>query len=63
MKLKIMITGKNKKIALDLAGHLEGDRGYKVIKCEASMDTLFDAVQKNPSKSTMRWLKAQMQTG
>ena len=44
MKLKIMITGKNKKIALDLAGHLEGDRGYKVIKCEASMDTLFDAV-------------------
>lgn len=44
MKLKIMITGKNKKIAMDLAGHLEGDRGYKVIKCEASMDTLFDAV-------------------
>ena len=44
MKLKIMITGKNKKIASDLAGHLEGDRGYKVIKCEANMDTLFEAV-------------------
>ena len=36
MNLKIMVTGKNKRIAIDVSHHLEADRGYKVVKCEAS---------------------------
>lgn len=46
MNLKIMVTGKNKRIAIDVSHHLEADRGYKVVKCEASMDALFDKVPK-----------------
>ena len=46
MKVKIMVTGKNRRIAIDVSQHLEADRGYKVIKCEAGMDDLFDVVPK-----------------
>ncbi len=44
MKLKIMMTGKNKRIALDVSGHLENDRGYTVTKCPAVREALFEMV-------------------
>lgn len=46
MKIKVMVTGKNRRIAVDISKHLEADRGYRVIKCDAGMDALFDTVPK-----------------
>ncbi len=42
MKLKVLVTGRNKKIAKDICEHLEQDRGYITIKCEPSKSALFD---------------------
>ena len=44
MQLKVMVTGKNRKIASDICDHLVADRGYNVIKCASSKEALFDRV-------------------
>ncbi|MBR4719540.1 MAG: response regulator [Lachnospiraceae bacterium] len=44
MQLKVMVTGKNRKIASDISDHLITDRGYNVIKCASSKEALFERV-------------------
>ena len=44
MQMKILVTGKNRKVALDVCEHLETDRGYKTVKCEPLKKSLFDAM-------------------
>ncbi len=44
MQLKVIVTGRNRKIASDISGHLEKDRGYLVVKCAASKEALFEMV-------------------
>jgi CheY-like chemotaxis protein len=44
MQLRVMVTGRNKKIANDICDHLVSDRGYSVIKCAPRKDTLFNSV-------------------
>ncbi|MCR5509315.1 MAG: response regulator [Lachnospiraceae bacterium] len=44
MQLKVMVTGKNRKIASDISDHLVSDRGYSVIKCASSKEALFNRV-------------------
>jgi len=43
-KLKILVTGKNRRIASDICNHLAEDRDYHVIKCAAKQDALFETV-------------------
>ncbi len=43
-KLKIMVTGKNRRIAGDICNHLAEDRDYSVIRCAANQEALFKAV-------------------
>ena len=43
-KLKILVTGKNRRIATDICNHLAEDRDYNVIKCQARQDVLFQVV-------------------
>ena len=43
-KLKILVTGKNKRIAGDICNHLAEDKDYYVIKCPAKQDELFETV-------------------
>ncbi len=43
-KLKILVTGKNRRIANDICNHLAEDRDYSVIKCAAKQDALFQMV-------------------
>lgn len=43
-KLKILVTGKNRRIATDICNHLVEDRDYSVIKCAARQDDLFRTV-------------------
>ncbi|MBO7355792.1 MAG: response regulator [Lachnospiraceae bacterium] len=42
MILKALVTGKNRKVAIDICEHLENDRGYMTIKCAPSKTALFD---------------------
>ena len=44
MQLKILVTGKNRKVANDICGHLEADRGYVAIKCDPHKTALFDVL-------------------
>ena len=44
MQLKVMVTGRNTKIASDISERLSDDRGYIVIKCPAGKEALFDRV-------------------
>ncbi len=44
MQLKVMVTGKNRKIASDICDHLVTDKGYSVIKCASSKEALFNRV-------------------
>ncbi len=44
MKLKILITGKNRKVAADICDRLENDKGYLAVKCNPSKTALFDIV-------------------
>ncbi|MCR4605199.1 MAG: response regulator [Eubacterium sp.] len=44
MKLRILVTGKNRKIATDLCEHLESDRGYLTVKCQPNKNALFDVI-------------------
>ena len=40
--LKIMVTGRNRRMANDICEHLEYDRGYMPMKCAASKAALFE---------------------
>ena len=42
MKVKVLVTGKNRKVAKDVCEHLESDRGYSTIKCDPNKTALFD---------------------
>lgn len=44
MRLKILLTGKNRRIAADISDHLESDRGYSTVKCPAKKTALFEMV-------------------
>ncbi|MBO4904714.1 MAG: hypothetical protein J5367_05785, partial [Lachnospiraceae bacterium] len=44
MQLKILVTGKNRKVASDICEHLESDRGYVTLKCDPNKKALFDLV-------------------
>ncbi|MBQ7583687.1 MAG: hypothetical protein IJT24_03675, partial [Lachnospiraceae bacterium] len=44
MSLKVMVTGKNRRIAADISEHLENDRGCFTIKCPPSKNALFEMV-------------------
>ena len=41
MKLKVLITGKNRKIASDIHDHLYSDRNYKLVKCPPTKSAIF----------------------
>ena len=42
MQLKVLITGKNRKVAKDVCEHLQADRGYVTVKCDPNKTSLFD---------------------
>ena len=42
MQTKVLVTGKNRKVASDICKHLENDRGYVTIKCDPNKTALFD---------------------
>lgn len=42
MQLKVLVTGKNRKVANDICKHLQEDRGYVTIKCDPNKTALFD---------------------
>lgn len=42
MQLKVLVTGKNRKVANDLCDHLQADRGYVTVKCDPTKTALFD---------------------
>lgn len=44
MSLKILVTGRNRRIATDICEHLESDRGYVTLKCPPTKDALLDMV-------------------
>ena len=46
MALKILLTGKNRRIAGNISEHLMGDKGYKVVECDPTYDELFKAIPK-----------------
>lgn len=47
MKLKVLVTGKNRIIASDICEHLEHDRGYKVVSCPVTKTALFQETVRN----------------
>ena len=44
MKLKVLITGKNRKVASDISERLEKDRGYMIVKCGPTKKAVFDII-------------------
>ena len=44
MRLRILVTGKNRRIANDICDHLLQDRGYEPMKCAASKKAIIDTV-------------------
>lgn len=42
MKMKIMVTGKNRRIASDICEHLETERDYQLSKCPATKSALLE---------------------
>lgn len=42
MKFKVLVTGKNRKVANDVCDHLQSDRGYVTIKCDPNKTALFE---------------------
>ena len=44
MNLRILVTGKNRRIANDICDHLKQDRDYEPMKCAASKKALIDTV-------------------
>ena len=44
MTLKILLTGKNQRIAANISEHLEADKGYKVVKCTPKTYSLINTI-------------------
>ena len=44
MQMKILVTGKNRKVAMDVCEHLENDREYKTVRCDPNKKTLVDVM-------------------
>ena len=44
--MKLVVTGKNRRIIRDVCEHCEEDRGYPVVKCGPDKTTLFDVLYK-----------------
>ena len=44
MTLKVLITGKNRKVAGDISERLEKDRGYFIVKCGPTKNAIFDII-------------------
>ena len=44
MRLQIMVTGQNRRVASDLCEHLESDRGYLTVKCNPNKVALYDVL-------------------
>ncbi len=42
MNVKVLVTGRNRKIAQDVCEHLQSDREYMTVKCDANKNALFD---------------------
>ena len=42
--MKILVTGRNQKVASDLSEHLTADKGYEVIQCEPEAAELFNVL-------------------
>ena len=47
MELKIIVTGRNRRIAGDVCEHIEKDKGIPTRKCAATKTTLFDIAVKD----------------
>ncbi len=43
-KLKILVTGKNRRIVKDVSEHCEYDRGYTTVKCRPDREAIFDII-------------------
>lgn len=43
-KLKVFVTGKNKRIVKDVAEHCYDDRNYITIRCEPKKEFIFDVI-------------------
>lgn len=43
-KLKILVTGRNRRIARDICAHLEDDRDYRPIRCDAAKSVLLETI-------------------
>ena len=42
MKLKIMVIGRNRRIATDICEHIASDRDYSTIKCPPTKNAIFE---------------------
>ena len=62
MKLRILVTGKNKRIAVSISEHLEDDQGYEVATCEADERLLTKAYRENHPEIAILCLNSETQT-
>lgn len=44
MVLKVLVTGRNRKIAGDICEHLQSDKGYTTVKCDPVRAKLYDII-------------------
>lgn len=44
MKLNVLVTGKNRRIAEDISEHLVSDRGYITVKCRPNQAEMMDVI-------------------
>ncbi len=44
MRLRILVTGNNKKLISDISSHLENDRGYITVRCPAVHSEIYDII-------------------
>jgi CheY-like chemotaxis protein len=44
MELKILVTGRNEKVASDIEEHLMTDKGYTVVRCDPIKSDIFDTL-------------------
>ena len=42
MRLRVLVTGNNKKLTADISAHLEKDRGYIAVRCPAVHSEIYD---------------------
>lgn len=42
MDIKVLVTGNNKNVAMDICDHLEDDRGYRTLKCAPNNTSMFE---------------------